>query len=432
MIDKDRVHACECTCHVTLKFHVTAECECGRPITAPGTKRKKPPECPPPDRGPQPGTVNVPQPTPPPRTQATPEPPWAVGRPPKGDPSELSWFTGQIGKIQRKGPSFGPRKDEYLPYLLIRASSGDRGARPLAGTFWESPDIFITPDQDADTAPLKPATTGGLAKANAPNTLYAHVWNIGKAPAYRARVEFYWFNPSLGIARSDANLIGAAWVDLSNRFTLFPDWTPVETSYGQWLSRGCHAVVRCPMTWIPTFENGGHECLVMRVFEPLLDGLSPDQFSAAADRHVAQRNIAVVESSSPADIDLTLSLGYSRYPGEAEVEVQVDAPDSMEWLKLLTGSATPDLSPPTKAVLAGVLPATPAGARSLNVSTLLAACRPALLRPKERFHRGCDPLSVGVHASVDDLKPKEAQVIRVRQRLGGQLIGGYSIVLIGR
>lgn len=56
---------------------------------------------------------------------------------------------------------------------------------------------------------------GGIARANAPNTLYAHVWNVGKAPAFGVRVEFYWFNPSLGISRADANLIvssGLIWV----------------------------------------------------------------------------------------------------------------------------------------------------------------------------------------------------------------------------
>src|SRR5207249_200514 len=131
------------------------------------------------------------------------------------------------------------------------------------------------------SAPLFPASLGGVAQAGAPNTLYAHVWNFGKAPAYRVRVEFYWFNPSLGISRADANLIGAAWMDLSNRFTLQPTWSTVTKSYGEWVTQGCHAIVRCPVSWIPTFENNGHECLVVRTFEPMMDALAADEFSAS-------------------------------------------------------------------------------------------------------------------------------------------------------
>jgi hypothetical protein len=145
----------------------------------------------------------------------------------------MPWFRGKIKDILRNGPTFGPRKDEYLPYLMIRATSGDRGGRPIpGGVFWESPDIFVTANQDATSAPLNPPLLGGVAQANVPNTIYAHVWNLGKSPAYRVRVEFYWFNPSLGISRADANLVGATWVDLANRFTLYPKWVEVKEPYG--------------------------------------------------------------------------------------------------------------------------------------------------------------------------------------------------------
>jgi hypothetical protein len=36
-----------------------------------------------------------------------------------------------------------------------------------------------------------------------------------------------------------------------------------------------------------------------------------------------------------------------------------------------------------------------------------------------------------MHASVADLKRGEAQVLRVRQRIDGELVGGYSVVLVG-
>jgi hypothetical protein len=70
--------------------------------------------------------------------------------------------------------------------------------------------------------------------------------------------------------------------------------------------------------------NGGHECLVVRVFDPIMDAVSPDQFSAAADRHIAQRNIAVVPAASPASIVIALNLGYLPEAADAEVEVVLE------------------------------------------------------------------------------------------------------------
>ncbi|MCW3843373.1 hypothetical protein ONA70_25030 [Micromonospora yasonensis] len=169
---------------------------------------------------------------------------WRAGRPAVGSSAELPWFRGKIADINRNGPVFGPRKDEFLPYLLVRATSADRGNRPLNGVFWESPDIYVVAGQPAETAPLRPATPGGVASASAPNTLYAHVWNLGKAAAYGVRVEFWWFDPSLGISRAAGHLIGAAYVDLDDRFTRYEEWVEVDGPNGRWISRGCHTIVR--------------------------------------------------------------------------------------------------------------------------------------------------------------------------------------------
>jgi hypothetical protein len=318
-----------------------------------------------------------------------------------------------------------------LPYLLVRTASDDRGGRPYNGIFWESPDIFVSPNQETETAPPMPAGAGGVAQAGGPNTLYAHVWNLGRAPALRVRVEFWWFNPSLGLSRSAANLVGAAYCDLGDRWTHLDQWTEIDQPYGRWLSRGCHAIVRCPETWVPVYQNNGHECLVVRAFEPLLDAVSPDQFQASADRHVGQRNIAVVPSSSPAALDLALDLGWQPNPGEAEVDVELAPPESMEFLRVYSHRRDPALVTPATEVVAGVLPPAPAGAvhRTLGLDPGDAA---ALLKRRERFHRGCDPLELTLHASVAHLEPNEAQVVRVRQRIDGEVIGGYSVVLIGQ
>jgi hypothetical protein len=423
-------YACRCGCHGGMVVHQKDCCDCGRPVCPPaGPPKPKP--CPPPKVRPQPGTVDLPHPDPP-TIPTGPTPPWGEGKPPAGDPGQIPWFRGKIQDVNRKGPRFGPRKDEFLPYLLIRAASGDRGARPFSGVFWESPDIFVAARQDASTAPLFPPTGAGVAAAAAPNTLYAHVWNLGKAPAYRVRVEFYWFNPSLGLSRADANLIGAAWIDLANRFTVYPDWQERTGPDGNtYVTRGCHAIVRCPQTWVATFENGGHECLVVRAFEPMMDSVPVGQFLTTADRHVAQRNIAVVESSSPASVDLPIDLGHPDVPSNAELDVRLDPPTSMEWLKVYTGRADPGLVVPAAPVVGGFLPPGVPGSRRMSLQDVPPDARRSLLRPKEAFERGCCPLRVHFHASIGDLRHGEAQVLRLRQRIDGDVIGGYSVVLVG-
>jgi len=418
-------HECGCQCHREIVFHVNLTCDCGGPVRPPRPKPCCPPPCPPP----QPGVVDVPQP-PPYHAPTSPDPTGGTGRPPKDDPGEVPWYRGQVAGIQRNGPTFGPRKNEYLPYLLIRTGPGDRGARDFGGTFWESPDIFVVPNQEAATAPLMPPTLGGLAAANVPNTLYAHVWNLGKAPAANVRVEFYWYNPTLGISFATRNLVEAAYVDLGNRFTLYPEWRPVQGPTGAYLSRGSHAIVRCPKTWVPEFLNDGHECLVVRAFDPILDSLPREQYAAAKSRMVAQRNIAVREAASPASLDLRVDLGYASEPGETEISVSVDPPSTMDWLKLYTGRNDPGYSAGTGAVVAGFLPPTIAGGRSLRLGDLPADCLPGLLSPREKFRRGCDPLSVSFHASADGLCSKQANVLRITQRFAGEVIGGYTVVLL--
>jgi hypothetical protein len=414
-------HRCTCPCHGEVKIRVSVRCECGK-------RPPRPPVCPPVDAQPPPGTADLPQPPlyhPP----TLPIPPWGQGKPPTGSPGELPWFQGKIADVQRNGPTFGPRKDEFLPYLLVRANAADRGARPLAGVFWESPDIYVVANQSADTAPLRPPSLGGVAQASTPNTLYAHVWNLGKAPAFRVRVEFWWFDPSLGFSRGAGHLVGAAYVDLEDRFTTYPEWREVTGPAGRWLSRGAHAIVTCPQTWVPVYLNDGHECLVVRVGDAMMDPVATNQFSPVADRHVGQRNIAVVRAASPAQITLNLDLGWHDRPGAAEVDVVTEPPGTMEWLQLYAGNRKPGFRAPAQLVVAGLLPPMPDGMELPDIDALPPDCRQPLLRPRERFRRGCDPLRIPFYAALPDVGEQEAQVLRVRQRIEGVLVGGYTVVL---
>ncbi len=313
-----------------------------------------------------------------------------------------------------KGPKLGPRKNEYLPFLLIRADAGDRGRRALTIPFWESPDIFVAANLDATIAPATPITLGGVAEAGVHNTLWAHIWNLGRAPVYNARVEFYWFNPSLGFNQAAANLIGVTYVDLGSR-----------------TSGHAHRIVKCPVSWIPSFVNGGHECLVVRAFEPLTDPLTPNQWDANNDRHVGQRNISVVNAASPAAIELHLRLGCGAPPGPAQLHVEEVRPQEIKWLavleskrehgyhsgadaKAIFGFTYPTLVRPesNRGTLKGIDP------NSLT----------RLLHRKLDFERGCDELEVLFYVHVDGLKRGECKIYRIMQTVNGKLTGGYTVI----
>ncbi len=134
----------------------------------------------------------------------------------------------------------GPRKDRRLPYLFLRAYPGDPGTRPVPGPFWESPDVYIVPGVAPSLAPAIPPQLGQTALAGTDNTVHAHVWNLGHAPAREVVVEFYWCDPTLGFNPVGAHLIGSTFTWLGKRGD--PD---------------CHKVVDCPENWLATYTNGG-------------------------------------------------------------------------------------------------------------------------------------------------------------------------------
>jgi hypothetical protein len=173
-------------------------------------------------------------------------------------------------------------KTVFMPYVMSRSHLGDKGSRPLAsGTaFWESPDIW-TFSSHPDDAPITPPVVAGSVTSNRPNTVYAHVWNLGRAPVAGAVVEWYWADPSFEFDTARANLIGMERVDLApNGFA------------------GCHRLVKCTSPWVPSDSVGVHQCLVSRV-SALGDGLTDfDSWSPIQDRHVAQRNVSVLTANS--------------------------------------------------------------------------------------------------------------------------------------
>jgi hypothetical protein len=362
----------------------------------------------------------------------------------------------------------GGRAQRFYPYLLVRSLVGDRGDRPINVPFWESPDIWTAPGAPA-ASPAIPANPGGVVTAGEPNTVYAHVWNLGRAPIMGVKVEYYWFNPTLGINAAHANLIGVARVDLGPRN-----------------STGCHRLVKCPKAWVPVVENNGHECLVVRV-SAIGDNISATHpWDAWADRHVAQRNIHVASqgaemakliTSLNATLQARSRVQLLQVGAEAAHAVQLVAPH----LKLDQAVRTHVLAemradgsvflPATRAVVTAGQPAVHTAAPIVHAGAVAplavprvipnallnigaAAVQPPKIEaartaavaggPIELLPRGGNVGTLLNHASlispevmkqiqqVAPPKADTAQVLRVASFVGDQLVGGYTIVIKGR
>ena len=352
----------------------------------------------------------------------------------------------ELPKLMERQKNRG-RADSFYPYLLMRSVLGDRGDRPFNTCFWESPDIW-TAAGDPSVSPDIPPDHGGQVTAAQPNTVYAHVWNLGFAPLAGIRVEFYWFNPSLGVDGTHANLIGVARCELAGRGL-----------------PGSHKLVKCPKPWIPVVQNGGHECLVVRV-SGIGDPLGANEWHPWQNRHVAQRNISVVSAGSSVS-ELVSSLHLTRPfntriqliqlgAREAELARQIASPrlrvaavetQVLGEMNVMNEVLAPKLSAqPPAGALAAVHPLAAGGPPTAPVLHAPSAVR--IVDPHVIFshfaprgRRAPDHLS-SLFAGIALLHPgagshgkpaaEEAHVIRVATYSGEQLVGGYTLVVTGR
>jgi hypothetical protein len=137
--------------------------------------------------------------------------------------------------------------------------------------WWMSPDLWVVPGSD-------PEGTAGSPVAGETNYVWAEVRNNGSSSVTDATVRFYWADPSVGFDRTTAHLIGTAYVSLA----------PSEA-----------AEVLCLTPWIPTVVNDGHECILAEIFHASDPLPATAVFDVPTDRHVAQKNLSVVEALDP-------------------------------------------------------------------------------------------------------------------------------------
>jgi hypothetical protein len=363
----------------------------------------------------------------------------APGRPVHGTGSSDGTVTGGITSqggvlgVVTRPPTIWPgtRTQLFLPFLLVRANAGDTGLRPVSGVFWESPDIFVLPGVAPANAPAIPADLGGIAQAGTDNTVYAHVWNLGQAQAVDVLVEFYWFNPALSFSSDQAHLIGAVWTNLAARS-----------------QAGSHRVVKCPASWPAMYVNGGHECLVVRVSEPVTDPLAGPAWDASQNRHIAQRNIHVMAAATvnphvagppgaglaaaaPAGASLpTIGIDVGpMFGGTAQVAVSRADATTMPWLHLVTMSrgATFGTAAPTGDV--GITAPVPSGSGVPNLGAVPDPRAAGLIADTQGVVG--DGRQIAFYASDANPGAGSSHIYRVTGTQDGTIFGGYTVVLLG-
>lgn len=134
-----------------------------------------------------------------------------------------------------------------------------------------SPDIWTVPGADPTGAP-------GLPREGESCYLWARVHNSGSS-ADNVSVRFYWADPSTAFNRNSATLVGTAFTSFSG----------VGTNE-----------VLCLSAWLPSWVNGGHECVLAEAFHPSDPLPATPDFNVTADRHTAQRNLNVIAASNGA------------------------------------------------------------------------------------------------------------------------------------
>lgn len=188
----------------------------------------------------------------------------------------------------------------FRPHLVCRAFQGDSGARPLAPStiFYESPDIWVVAPDGSDVPVV------GVV-----NQAQVRVWNYGPAASYGTTVELFWCDPSIGVLLSAATQIGV------QSTTLQP---------------GAHKILTFP--WTPVFVNGGHECLVAQVYDPVSDNLIAP-FNPVADRHVAQKNLNLIPLAAGMQLDVHFfSANLTKRTQVSQIDVEPIVGDALRRL----------------------------------------------------------------------------------------------------
>lgn len=174
----------------------------------------------------------------------------------------------------------GDGQFEGRTFLYIRTHPADDGTEPLpAGLpFWISPDITIIQQPSG--------VRGDEAIANQMNQVEVIVTNAGGINAVDAYVEAFVADPSTAFTPATATRIGGD-------FLAIPSYNTATITF----------------PWTPLPAQAGHRCLLARVCLTIPPDcyVNSSIFDVVGDRHVAQRNIHVVNLTKGGE---KLSFGF--------------------------------------------------------------------------------------------------------------------------
>ncbi len=308
----------------------------------------------------------------------------------------------------------GPTKGSYTPWIVIRSMTGDYGGRPLPpGTvFWESPDVWVV-----SSAGINQPVVGE------DNTVFARVCNFGLEQANNVWVTFWWANPSIAITPSTANQIGIAFV-------------PVIPPRGS-------VVVQCPTAWVPIVENGGHECLLAEAFVSLFDDLIAPM-DPTVDRHVGQHNEQLVTVGPGGTFEAVVqAANIAPLRQTATLELHLGAPGDAPALiarahQLSAQKLVPAATPVTAGLDVATTPGPAVGPSDTFGRGLVAlgptqagGALPTPLAAQDVDLDAWESRSLTVSGAVPaSAQSGETHVVRILQRVGPVVVGGYSISIV--
>jgi len=132
--------------------------------------------------------------------------------------------------------------------------------------------------------------------------VFVQVWNLGRMGAYGARLRVWWVEPGFFDGTTSAlyqpHYIGGRYLDLSDRG-----------------STASHRVAEINAPWTVVMNYAAHECL-LAVLECATDPWD-GELASNSHRHVAQRNLSLVQGKQPLDpllaqLGARLSARYQR------------------------------------------------------------------------------------------------------------------------
>ena len=259
--------------------------------------------------------------------------------------------------------------------------------------WWNSPDIWVVVGAD-------PNGSAGQPVVGQASFVWARVTNGGPSSASETRVDFYWGNPAAQMVIGTVTAIGSAFVDLA----------PGNTQD-----------VLCLVPWMPTFVNGGHECVIAVAHgsddqNPLPDPLPVGfQLDPPSHEQVAQLNLSVVPASM-----------------QAPLAVMVHATARMDRRAVLSVEAGGEIEPETLERL-GLGKLRPSAGHAIRGSLHREPVCGKLAEGDDRIEIDVPKgTSAPVFVSLDAprLEHGHYQLVHVVERFQGAIVGGVTYVVV--